>query len=1231
MQVVEVPELGEVEFPDGMTDEEMADAITRHLRERVSVRVTFPGINEFAGAPPEGTQLIAAPEQAPLPNPRPMPLPEPILPTQAAARVMQFMQTPLTRYLPNPPAAPRIPGTRPEDIQYQRMVPAIEQTQEAITGLAEGMTAPMNLALMAGGMAAPEAAPAMGRIFAGPMTSDAMRAAKEGNVSQAVVSGAMAGAGVAHDVAPLVGLAKDYGVPIAKAALEATRDTLDFGGGQAYKGIERQIRDRSLGGDTVEPRSTTAALAVSELNREAIPASQTGSLNAGSILTHIINPAKVPIDAIRVERGLQQGRQFVANAPDLIGEWVERFKNNRLAQKIYSPKDIASLEKGLRATAAIFGDQYPDPVPGASPARENIDFGITLDSTTICPQQDQYLAMIRAVERGRGEILDPWKRFLVGRMMLDAGESPACWFCYGQSARDVADWYVLRTADIIKRAGELLAATPNPPNEQLQEIFGTWTPIKPGGKDSFLLAIVRKYAGNPQAAAFLSDPVRMRDVIYAGEEPRNPVEEDVAKAVKDSIRGMLHVNVPKGFAEYRGQILTLDDATIRNANEMAGVRMNSQTDFRVWHILETEKMLTHLAMRGAMAHVYTRIPEFIDIFGRTGIKFNISFEFAHDGKTGKILRDARGNPVINEMNTMPWKKILEFRRKYPNDVGSMLTALTEEDILEGMRNPNVDMMIPYHQGRVDPRVRGFMQAQNFEKWQHERWPAGYQKGQKVSVKLSNGKTVIATVGEPFTRAQHFNSKKLYIELCNKLGVTPRYDQFKNQPGYMKAIIDVARFPSAQRIVDPTRIDWKAAARYAEEWAKEGGDQPQIDAKPALLKYVLDRIENDEWPAAPMSETFVAEKDRAAYNQARKAADEIEATSENVSVAPRSPRTGPARRGFAQRPQSGVRLEGIAIDPIRALKAQGYVDVRGQRASTPEQVAKVAQAFRNPAFEVFHILYTKGGKVVAHEAFSSRMPGFAQVVPREAPAKFFYDIRDRIRRLEADEVYLIHNHPSRKITPSSDDAASTARFMSEIPEVKGHVVIDDKQFSWIRPTPPGNFPHFATRFGGMDIEIGNMPAGPRNRTDPFFRRSGRTQEARSAISASIRGPHDLALIGSSLRNPSNTVSVIYRDSSGTVRAIESVPIKLFNRPKEFADWVRGRVRTYGGAQVLAYYDNANFDINAAAVNHIRNGTLLDAVVGGRSLSSLGVQTSPGMQFGLNVKDLIKMIRVAEGAK
>ena len=183
--------------------------------------------------------------------------------------------------------------------------------------------------------------------------------------------------------------------------------------------------------------------------------------------------------------------------------------------------------------------------------------------------------------------------------------------------------------------------------------------------------------------------------------PRNELEQHTKDAMQ-AIASVAQVNKPKTWAEYKQQFMSMTEQDVSSANAAAGFRMNSQTDFRPWHMLETSQVLAHMKAKGAMAHAYTREPAFIECFGDTGLKFNMSVGYARDDQ-GQIIYEADGTPMFDMMG-MKKEDALHYRQKHPQNCGTMLVALNHDMVMAGLEDDNIDMMIPYHAGSVPEGV-----------------------------------------------------------------------------------------------------------------------------------------------------------------------------------------------------------------------------------------------------------------------------------------------------------------------------------------------------------------------------------------------------------------------------------------------------------------------------------------------------------------------------------------------
>ena len=101
-----------------------------------------------------------------------------------------------------------------------------------------------------------------------------------------------------------------------------------------------------------------------------------------------------------------------------------------------------------------------------------------------------------------------------------------------------------------------------------------------------------------------------------------------------------------------------------------------------------------------------------------------------------------------------------------------------------------------------------------------------------------------------------------------------------------------------------------------------------------------------------------------------------------------------------------------------FEKQGYIDLNGKTVKNVQDVAELAQIFRNPKYETFRIIYTNGETIVGQEAITSYLPGSSKISVDENMSKAYYKIKDRMKRLDANGYYLVREKGRRKIFPFS---------------------------------------------------------------------------------------------------------------------------------------------------------------------------------------------------------------------
>lgn len=172
-------------------------------------------------------------------------------------------------------------------------------------------------------------------------------------------------------------------------------------------------------------------------------------------------------------------------------------------------------------------------------------------------------------------------------------------------------------------------------------------------------------------------------------------------------------------------------------------------------------------------------------------------------------------------------------------------------------------------------------------------------------------------------------------------------------------------------------------------------------------------------------------------------------------------------------QAGPRTQavrGAAAQALRVLRRTGTLLGRalssglaenqratlvGQVAETPEDLATLAQVYRDPRFETFRVLFTgPDGKIVSQLGLTNRLPGSTAAIIGEDHKTYFTKLGMAAKLSGATGFYMLHNHPSGQASPSFADEQITrtyAGFLSRTGpklDFKGHVVIDTNQFSVI---------------------------------------------------------------------------------------------------------------------------------------------------------------------------------------
>jgi proteasome lid subunit RPN8/RPN11 len=226
----------------------------------------------------------------------------------------------------------------------------------------------------------------------------------------------------------------------------------------------------------------------------------------------------------------------------------------------------------------------------------------------------------------------------------------------------------------------------------------------------------------------------------------------------------------------------------------------------------------------------------------------------------------------------------------------------------------------------------------------------------------------------------------------------------------------------------------------------------IPTKASVATKVLDRVLEGRDLVEEIAPEIIAEE-RGAYQQREDGNAETRRMGENLLEI-----TANLAEAPKQRP-GGIETVATAINA--ELIADQSTSLFGKVVKTGEDLATLAQVYRDPRYETMRFFLTDAdGKIVYSTAVSARLPGAtAAFAMGESVENLAHDIR---RSRGVTNLWMLHNHPSGKATPSGTDQELTMQIMDELTDLGvkvtvDHVVINSNEFSHMQALKQGTKP------------------------------------------------------------------------------------------------------------------------------------------------------------------------------
>lgn len=501
-----------------------------------------------------------------------------------------------------------------------------------------------------------------------------------------------------------------------------------------------------------------------------------------------------------------------------------RMFDDLVTAKVFNQKEADLLKQNLdklvsymlpNANILDMNEEYGKGNRPYSAYKPNSDplYVISLDFSTLCRKRLMTQYVIEQLQLRENRPMTAEEQIAIRSMLLDYRQQEqalqvACAMCYVEAARLKAPKQMERffndTEAIMRK---YFAKKDKAFNDKVKEAQAKFkrdhgydenaTKKDMSGKDTKALnemsARMRKeYTpdANQQAIIDKAKSLPRSTFLTAGNLTALAIDQpDIYAAYTDHIRAStrsksLESDIPYYYGDSQGQV---SDTFIDSVNAENGMRFDSWSDFQMKHMLDMITAVIDLSVRGSKMHGYTKFPEMVRIFGKTGMMFNLS------GVTEGNGFDANGNLLFSSTEGIDIVEARKLLRDFPETAGLQCIGVSDDHVRALLRADYVDYVIPYHTSGMNATLRkmaGINAWKDYTSTQHAR------KDPKAKKPANADKWQVEPVWSEFYVPEGKNGLDImrntaqrYIDMCHERGLIPKFDQFMDEPGYWKLLVD----------------------------------------------------------------------------------------------------------------------------------------------------------------------------------------------------------------------------------------------------------------------------------------------------------------------------------------------------------------------------------------------------------------------------------------------------------
>ena len=261
------------------------------------------------------------------------------------------------------------------------------------------------------------------------------------------------------------------------------------------------------------------------------------------------------------------------------------------------------------------------------------------------------------------------------------------------------------------------------------------------------------------------------------------------------------------FTPYNHELADISDLATR-AKDVGGVRMFSFSDFTIDQVFDYMQVIADLHSKKATMHTYTKVISFARIFGKTGIKINMSMIPNIDKSVSRENAglDSEGNLLWSEFGVDYDEAVaLMTQEGYSQNVGTTTIGVSDNHIRKLLANEYTNYVIPYHRSGINKLVAKMSDIDYYKDYTLQQRTLYRKNGVGSEIKYAEGRSTIHPKdgrGKAVSKTEEFDffeslqrlgdAKAMaheYLEWCDEKGYIPKFEQFTADENYYKLLVD----------------------------------------------------------------------------------------------------------------------------------------------------------------------------------------------------------------------------------------------------------------------------------------------------------------------------------------------------------------------------------------------------------------------------------------------------------